>query len=1049
VSKGSQTTTTQTGPPGYISNAYQGLITNTNALANTPYTPYTGEGVAPVNPQQYSGIADINQYALSGVPLYQQAAGLLGGAAQPLNPTQIQNYYSPFQQNVIDTTQGQFDEMNRTALNNIQGNAAAQGALGGTGPDVAKAAYYGAVLPGQEQTIAGLENTGYGQAVNLAMQQYQQNPQSVAYGLGSAGTGMVNTALSGAGAVMGAGGLEQNTQQAVDQYLYNQYLAQMGYPFAVNQYAAGIDTAVGSGAGGQSTTTGPPPSMLASLFGLGTAAAGAYGAYQGGQNKTSAGGGRIKGYQSGGSPVMPYSGGPSYIPGVGGLTHGNMGPPKPPGAPSQQGGASSILGNASQLASMGKLGQGIGSGLGGLGGGSTDTALGTIGPGGVAADTTDFMGGVADLGASIDAIGAAMPEAVAGGDAAAALLPLALLQSGGRINYPGGLALPSKNRINLPMRSGMGMPSFVKGYQGGGSPEDAAVYGLGAAGIGPAAAYEQENPYAEVQHAVPDLASGSLLPPDVDPFDASVPMASRAGTDLAGAPVPQDNASAAIERQIRGGLSGAPSRALAFNDEQSGVGGGYQLPPRLPPSARPQIAPGQGGQGFLNMSPEFWSSLMTAGLGMMASAQPGVPAGVAIGRGALEGVGAYGSMKEKEANIEMQARKLDQQAQQEQDRIAMESRKYTEMTPYEKAQTALTQEQRNFPRIVQSWKDQYGVEHHIYGVPGPNGTWLDPTTKKPVQLPPEAGGSPVSSTPPAAAPTTPAPVAPSVPTSQAEPPQQVASLGAIPVPEGMTVGGQKVTPQMLASTPPPLRQRNEKALEGLTPDDQSLVKGLANYDLLPNQLAARSPQHRDLLLARAQQYDDQYKPALAANIQKAKYDWDNGKHSDVVRKFDTAIDHIELVKGLIANLNNRSSNTWNNLANRFQAEFGYAAPTNYDAASRLVAQEIVGATVGAQNALGDRDEVAANFSRNRAPGQQMGIINTYEGLMAGQLHNLERQYRNATHSDDFRDKYLSPAANNAFYGRGLGQQASDADRNWARTHPEVRQKFIQTFGVEP
>ncbi len=250
----------------------------------------------------------------------------------------------------------------------------------------------------------------------------------------------------------------------------------------------------------------------------------------------------------------------------------------------------------------------------------------------------------------------------------------------------------------------------------------------------------------------------------------------------------------------------------------------------------------------------------------------------------------------------------------------------------------------------------------------------------------------------------------------------------------MTLNGQQVTSQNLAAPQPvtnepmaggeaPPKKYNDQALQGLSPEDQVHVKALANYDELPGQLAARSPQHRDLLLARAKMYDGDYQAAYAPNIQKAKYDWANGKHGDLVRNFSTAISHIDILNGLIANLNNRGSNTWNALANKFQAEFGSPAPTNYDAASRLVAQEIVKATVGGQNALGDRDEIAANFNRNRAPEQQSGVIDVYKGLMAGQLHNLERQYRVATKQNDFRS-LLSPEANQAFYGQGFGAGAA-------------------------
>ncbi len=877
MSKGSQTTSTQTStaPPGYVNQAYQGLISNTNQLAQTPYTPFGGEGVAPINPQQYQGIADINQYALSGIPLYQQAAGLIGGAAQPLNPTQIQQYYSPYQQDVINTTQKQFDLMNRTALNNIQGNAAAQGALGGDRPGVAQAAYYQGVLPGQEQTIAGLENTGYANALATAAQQFQQNPLATAFGLGNVASGETNTALQGASAVTGAGTLEQGTSQALDQYLYNQYLAQMGYPFALNQYAAGIDTGVGSVAGGtsQGTTTGPPPSFLGQLLGLGTAGAGAYGAYQGAQPRQATGG-RIKGYALGGSPVMPYGGAPSYIPSPGGLAHG-PGPPqaRAPSAPGQQGGASSMFGEAQQLAGMGKMGQGVGSGLASLGSGAgavTPEAwtaagldLGTIGP------------GVADLGAGAAAdlgIGAAADAGAAG---AADLLPLLLLAKKG-------------GRIQLPMRSGMGMPSFVRGYQYGGSPFDTA-------------SFESADAEAMRQHAL-DVQSYNLSPTsDV--------------TQTFSSPRPEDWAPPGDTPQMRAAV-GAPasdeeiippgSRALAFNGDAGGVGGGYQPPPRLPPSARPQITAGQGGQGFMGMSPEFWQSLMAAGLGTAAAAgRPGASPLGAIGEGGIFGLKTYGGLKGKEADIEMESRKLDQQAQAESDRIAMEGRRLTEMTPYQKQEVDLRRQQIQ-QDLWQPFTDISGMTRFFNKKTGE-----------------------IKDTPPIKVPGT-APAAPGTPTSDAgtpqggvEKPTQVASTDpqiTAQASNGVSADSYDAKPASIkAPTHPELQNRNEEFLKTLDPYTQNLLKGVADYKINPAQLSFRDKTNVNRFIAT---YDPDWSQIRYNTIAKAMPNFTgSGVEARNMTSQDMAMQHIGSALDNIRKLDQGNVVSWNKLRNVVKGQY--------------------------------------------------------------------------------------------------------------------------------
>src|SRR5215472_10129994 len=110
MSKGSQTSTQQTTntttPPPYVQSAYQQLIGNAGSLQNMP--AYSGEGVAPFNPQQYTGVGNINQYAFAAQPYYGLAGGMLESAATPIDPGQIMSYYNPYQQNVIKTTQEQF-----------------------------------------------------------------------------------------------------------------------------------------------------------------------------------------------------------------------------------------------------------------------------------------------------------------------------------------------------------------------------------------------------------------------------------------------------------------------------------------------------------------------------------------------------------------------------------------------------------------------------------------------------------------------------------------------------------------------------------------------------------------------------------------------------------------------------------------------------------------------------------------------------------------------------------------------------------------------------
>ena len=310
--KGSATTTqTQSSSPNpQAATAYSNVLNQAQGVAATPYQPYTGELTAPVNAQQYSGISNINNYQ----PAYGTALGMAYQGAQPITAAQIQQYESPYTQNVVNTTEAQFNNQNAQQQQQVLGNAAAQGALGGNRVGIAQAELANQQNLAQAPVIANLENQGYTTGLNTALTEQQALEQG-AYGV----EGAANAGVQGGGAQMTAGGLEQQTQQAADTANYQQYLNALGYPFQTTQWLAGLDTGVGSQMGGTSygTTTAPPPSMLGQIMGgvgSGVGALGATGAF-GSSGWLAALGlsrGGVAGYAEGGGVAGPEH--PTTIP---------------------------------------------------------------------------------------------------------------------------------------------------------------------------------------------------------------------------------------------------------------------------------------------------------------------------------------------------------------------------------------------------------------------------------------------------------------------------------------------------------------------------------------------------------------------------------------------------------------------------------------------------------------------------------------------------------------------------------------------------------------
>jgi len=289
-----------------------------------------------VNAQQQAGISGINANANFAQPAVNQAIGIAGNAANPLTQQQIQNYQNPYTQDVVNATQAQFNNQNQQAQQGLTGNAIAQGALGGNRVGVAQANLAGQQQLAQAPVIAGLYSNSYNQGLATAAQQYQQNPLAAAGSLANFGISGQGAALSGAGAQLGAGTLQQQTQQAQDTANYGQYAQQQAYPYQQTQWLAGIDTGVGSQLGGTSSgqTTSPAPNQAAQYAGIGLAAAGLF-LKDGGRVNRASGGIVPQHMADGGVSGTPWSQGVGWIPSM--QIHGGSGAPhtSAPGAPTQ------------------------------------------------------------------------------------------------------------------------------------------------------------------------------------------------------------------------------------------------------------------------------------------------------------------------------------------------------------------------------------------------------------------------------------------------------------------------------------------------------------------------------------------------------------------------------------------------------------------------------------------------------------------------------------------------------------------------------------------
>lgn len=176
-----------------------------------------------------------------------------------------------------------------------------------------------------------------------------------------------------------------------------------------------------------------------------------------------------------------------------------------------------------------------------------------------------------------------------------------------------------------------------------------------------------------------------------------------------------------------------------------------------------------------------------------------------------------------------------------------------------------------------------------------------------------------------------------------------------------------------------------------------------------------------------------------------------GKQGNAVRSFNVAISHLDTLADLGKALGNNDVQALNSLKNKFKTQFGSEVPTDFNAAKRIVADEIVKAVTGAAGALGDREQAEQQINAAQSPQQLAGVIQTYKKLMAGQLQGLRQQYEQSTGRTDFDDLLSSNAKTELEAPSGGGgdilQQARDAIAQGA-----PRDKVIERLkqqGVDP
>jgi hypothetical protein len=268
-----ETITQITQPPEFIEAAAKPFITQlqqvTGDLKTADLSKIFGpQFVAGQDPLQQQA----QQTALAGIGGYRP---FLQAAQASTGPTGYQQFMSPYQQDVIDTTLQQFDVQAQKGLPALAAQAIGAGAFGGGREGVQRAEYQQASDRNRAALQAQLLQQGFGQAQQLAQQNIANQ-----LNLGQAGQAFLGQDV---GALQTLGGINQAQQQAQlsaqQQLLQNQ----LNQPLQATQaLGSGITGLIAGYPGGTSQTIQPNsgPSNVQTGISAGATLAGLYRAFR-------------------------------------------------------------------------------------------------------------------------------------------------------------------------------------------------------------------------------------------------------------------------------------------------------------------------------------------------------------------------------------------------------------------------------------------------------------------------------------------------------------------------------------------------------------------------------------------------------------------------------------------------------------------------------------------------------------------------------------------------------------------------------------------------
>lgn len=193
--------------------------------------------------------------------------------------------------------------------------------------------------------------------------------------------------------------------------------------------------------------------------------------------------------------------------------------------------------------------------------------------------------------------------------------------------------------------------------------------------------------------------------------------------------------------------------------------------------------------------------------------------------------------------------------------------------------------------------------------------------------------------------------------------------------------------------------------QALTLVDETTAQNIANGNLPP----AKGP-NADKIMNKVMEINPNFKASDYGLQTAAVKAFNQGIQGNKVRSLNVVMEHFNTLEKAADALQSGDVRAINTVAQFIQTQTGKPAPANFNAVKEILADEIIAAVVPGVGALADRVALKKTILASASPEQLKGVVANYKELIGGQLVGLEKQYQAGTGRDDFKSRYLTPAA---------------------------------------